>query len=321
MQSSISSRSSCIRPVDPTRDLYPIADLIETCFGHQMDEEGLNYVKHIRMAASDSAYRYQLQGSNEFCTYPLHGYVWEADNHIVGNLTLLPYKRQDQWIYMIVNVAVHPDYRRKGIARNLTLRGLDHIRDHKVNSAWLQVRVDNPQALGLYHSIGFVEKTRRSTWVSGPIPDKPSIPEQVIINSRRTSDWELQSSWLQAAYPQEVAWNLPFILERFQPGFWNNLQRFLIGDRIQQWSARLEGNLVGTASREPTRQFADTLWLAVSPQNADLAIRVLLPHIQRERLYSTRKMLINYPTGFNDEAFKNAGYTLQNILIWMEKLI
>ena len=66
---------------------------------------------------------------------------------IVGNLSLIPFVRRGHVVYLIANVAVHPDYRRRGIARQLTQTALDYLRQRGVSSAWLQVRDDNPVGL------------------------------------------------------------------------------------------------------------------------------------------------------------------------------
>jgi ribosomal protein S18 acetylase RimI-like enzyme len=318
MAISIPVVSSHIRPLDPKKDLIAVADLIDICFSDQMDDDGREYVRHIRTAAKDWRYLHRVAGANEIATYPLHGYVWEEDNKVVGNLTLLPYNRKNKWIYMIVNVAVHPDYRRRGIARQLTIRGLDHIKKHGAASAWLQVRDDNQTARDLYQSLGFIERACRSTWFSGESSfSAPLIPE-IQFTSRRAEDWVLQSSWLKATYPQEVSWHLPFDLEKLRPGLWISLKRFLNGEEMSHWAARYHNQLIGTATWEPTRQSTDAVWLAVSPRQSDRAIRGLLAHVRRS-LYTRRHLSVNYPAGLNGEDFMAAGFSLQNTLIWMEK--
>ena len=45
------------------------------------------------------------------------GFVWEEDGSIIGNATLLQSDIPNR--YLVANVAVHPDYRRRGIAKGL----------------------------------------------------------------------------------------------------------------------------------------------------------------------------------------------------------
>ncbi|MHB9073429.1 MAG: ribosomal protein S18-alanine N-acetyltransferase [Desulfobaccales bacterium] len=61
----------------------------------------------------------------------------------------------------ILNLAVHPAQRRKGIARRLLSEGLAQARTLGAEIAWLEVRPSNTAALALYKSFGFKEVGRR----------------------------------------------------------------------------------------------------------------------------------------------------------------
>jgi ribosomal-protein-alanine N-acetyltransferase len=61
----------------------------------------------------------------------------------------------------ILNLAVHPDYRRRGIARRLLAEGLAQARTLGAELAWLEVRPSNLAARALYKSFGFTEVGRR----------------------------------------------------------------------------------------------------------------------------------------------------------------
>jgi ribosomal-protein-alanine N-acetyltransferase len=55
----------------------------------------------------------------------------------------------------IVNVAVHPAFRRRGIARRLLKRLLEEGRDAQVERFILEVRRSNENAVALYEGLGF----------------------------------------------------------------------------------------------------------------------------------------------------------------------
>lgn len=57
----------------------------------------------------------------------------------------------------LLNLAVHPLQRRRGIARALLNAGLARAREHGAAVVWLEVRPSNTAALALYHSFGFEE--------------------------------------------------------------------------------------------------------------------------------------------------------------------
>jgi len=61
----------------------------------------------------------------------------------------------------LINLAVHPKHRRRGIARQLLAEGLAQARNLGAALAWLEVRPSNVAARQLYESFGFKEVGRR----------------------------------------------------------------------------------------------------------------------------------------------------------------
>lgn len=61
----------------------------------------------------------------------------------------------------ILNVAVDPDFRRRGIGAALLAFALAHCVDRGAVSAWLEVRAGNSAAIELYHNHGFVIDGKR----------------------------------------------------------------------------------------------------------------------------------------------------------------
>lgn len=314
----IPSNPDNIRRLDVHRDLNAIADLIELCFATHMDSDGREYLRQIRRAANDHDYLRWTDGPGERISLPLHGYVWEEDYRVVGNLSLIPFFWRARWLYMIANVAVHPDYRQRGIAKKLTQKALQHIRERNAQSAWLQVRNDNSVAYQLYLSLGFIERAWRTTWQSSPNTISLSEPQPGIsIQARRNEDWPRQRAMLQEIYPDEVAWNLGFQATQFAPSIWRSFLRLIHGDSIEHWVVRSYRELIGAVTWEPGRYNMDTLWIATSTVWEDLAIQSLLPYIRRG-MTNEHILSVNYPAGHAENAFKDAGFQKHNTLIWME---
>ncbi len=296
-----------------------MAELIEICFADTLDEDGHDYLRQLRWSARESNYLYWLQGAAERLATPLYGFVWEEDGRIVGNLSLIPLYRRGKVTYLIANVAVLPDFRRRGIGRRLTETALDHLRQRGINSAWLQVRDDNPVAYDLYLSLGFIERARRTTWQASarqPLLLRQSS-EGVSIHPRRHADWKQQSAWLHQVYPPEIAWNLPLYLSHFNPSPLNRLLVFLRDEGQKHWVARRGGETIGFLTWEPTRTSADVLWLAAPVQEEDQAILTLLPHVREALSHRYRTLSLNYPAGRGREAFSRTGFTHHQTLIWM----
>ncbi len=311
---------SGIRSVNIYTDLEAIANLIEICFGDNLDPDGRDYIRQIRRAAHNPSYIRWIAGSGEHVSYPLFGYVWIEDEKLVGNLTLIPFRVQHKWYYLIANVATHPDYRRRGIARKLTERALQHAQDHGASAAWLQVRDDNKTAYQLYQSLHMEERARRSTWLSKTNTAilYQSLLNGLMVGKRRTHDWQVHREWLAATYPPTVAWNLNFHLEYFSPNPWYSFIRTLHNRSYRLWSSYAQKQSTGLAALESTHYYADTLWVACNPEWEKLSIRALLCHIRYETK-DRRPLLVNYPAYRASESFRDSGFELQSTLIWMEK--
>jgi len=308
-----------IRKVSVPRDLLAVADLIEVCFTSTLDEDGRDYLRHLRWAARDSLSFSWLQGTADRLSAPLYGFVWEEAGRIIGNLSLIPLLRRGRIYHLIANVAVHPEYRRRGIGRQLTQTALDYLRQRGADTAWLQVRDDNPPAYTLYQSLGFIERARRTTWQASP--SQPFIQRQtqvgINIGPRRSQDWDLQMAWLKHTYPPEVAWNLPINLSRLSPAIWNRFLRFMRNENQQQWMASCGDKPVGFLAWEPLRASADMLWLGVRSEEEDQAVLALLQHARDHLSRYRRPLSVNYPAGWATESFIRAGFVHHQTLVWM----
>ncbi len=308
-----------IRPLRSRDDLLAVADLVELCFADSMDADGRDYLRHLRRIARN----HSLYGPGGNVApggrLPVQGYVWEEDDRIVGNLTLIPFMQRPARIYLIANVAVHPRYRRRGIARELTLRGLAHAWAHGARSVWLHVRDDNQPAQDLYLSTGFVERTRRTTWIWEPPGSsrKAAPPENLRVRSLRGREWPLVSAWLDQTYPPEVAWNFHFDKNNFRPGFVHDFWRFLNDRRLVHLGGYLDDRLIGSIAWEPTSLYADLLWIACNPEYEEDAVALLLGQARRW-LPAMRPLSVNYPSGRAESAFIECDFLRQNTLIWME---
>lgn len=308
-----------IRPLRSQNDLAAVADLVELCFAESMDADGREYLRQMRRIARNG-YAY-APGLNPFDRgkLPIKGYLWEEDGQVIGNLTIISFLQGESRTYLIANVAVHPDFRRKGIARKLTLAGLEFARSHGAPSTWLHVRDDNYGAIDLYRQLGFIERARRATWQYEPDSSqrRESTPASVQIGAPLLRDWPLLSQWLDLNYPAEVTWNFKFEKDNYRPGFLLEFWRFLKGERMAHLAAHKNGQVIGSLIWEPTNLYADTLWIASPPELDEAAIPALLTN-SKTWLPSTRPLAVNYPAGRAGEGFESCDFSLQNTLIWME---
>jgi ribosomal protein S18 acetylase RimI-like enzyme len=319
------SNSGHLRPFDVRRDLSQVADLVEKCFADTLDPDGQRYLGQMRAAAGNAAYLRWAGAAAERVSLPLSGYVWEEDRRIVGNLTLIPFNTHGKKYYLIANVAVEPDYRRKGIARSLTARAVEHAQRRDADEVWLHVREENEAAVKLYRSLGFTERARRTTWHSDfqgeRIPDDRPRPQagagpRIMVSPRQPAEWPVQQDWLNQLYPPELTWHLSLSIPALRPGILGGLYRFLSDARIRQWTAFRGNELVGVIAFQSTYAFADKLWLAANPQHEDTAASVLLQYARR-RTSPRRPLALDYPAGRAIAAIEGAGFSQHQTLIWM----
>lgn len=64
----------------------------------------------------------------------------------------------------ITNIAIHPDFRKKGLATRLINDLIEHARSCAINALTLEVRESNTPALNLYKAMGFTVKGKRKRY-------------------------------------------------------------------------------------------------------------------------------------------------------------
>lgn len=308
-----------LRPLNALRDLPQVADLIELCFHKTLDHEGESYVREMRRAAREPSWMRSVENAS---SVPLNGFVWEENGKIVGNASLIAFRHKRKKVHMLANVAVHPDYRHRGIARAVTEKVVDHARRHGADELWLNVRDDNPDAFDLYTDLGFREHSRRTQWQSadGPIPT--AAPGEFQVVPRQPRFWAAQREWLARLHPDELAWYRAWNFKGLAPGLWNWLYLLFIDMNLRQWAATRGDPSTGSGqvlhavlAWTPNGTRFDPLWLALGPDSAPEAATCLLIHARSE--LGGRRFVLDHPSGPADESIRAAGFIPQRTLIWM----
>jgi len=73
--------------------------------------------------------------------------------------------------FEILNMAVRPEHRRRGIASLLIKTALEWSRSGGASSAHLEVRASNTAAIAIYVRHGFVARGRRADYYKSPVED------------------------------------------------------------------------------------------------------------------------------------------------------
>ena len=71
----------------------------------------------------------------------------------------------------MMNLAVAPAYRRKGVAQALVNALVEHLQSKQVIALLLEVRVSNEPAIALYEKMGFEQVGRRPRYYHNPRED------------------------------------------------------------------------------------------------------------------------------------------------------
>ncbi len=186
MSAWILTRSEPVReglqPFDPQQDLRQVAELVSAVFTDELDASGRNALQEMRLVGRFSPFLGGMLSMAFFEDF-VSGYVWVERGKVVGNVTL---QRADpngmRW--RISNVAVKPEYRRRGIARSLMAAALREIAVRGGSWAVLQVRSDNPGAHRLYEDLGFSDVCQDGIWKLPVLADPPPPRDRAVTLHR-----------------------------------------------------------------------------------------------------------------------------------------
>jgi ribosomal protein S18 acetylase RimI-like enzyme len=148
----------------------------------------------------------------------LLGFIWEEDGKAVGLTNVLRRGTTDQW--MIGNVAVLPEYRRRGIARKLVEACMALARERRATTILLDVVAGNVPAYSLYEKLGFEHFTGQAVLICDtetPTPGFPPLPDGYTLIPRPPRNWEPRYELAQRITPDFVRKFSPVEEGRFRP--------------------------------------------------------------------------------------------------------
>jgi ribosomal protein S18 acetylase RimI-like enzyme len=311
-----------IRAFDVRTDLLPVSDLVELCFADRLTPDGEALLRKMRSSARNLRFQEWAYSMAGRVSMPFTGYVWEEGGEIIGNLSLIPYHIGSKHYYMIANVAVHPDYQRKGIARSLVREALDFLLPRRLDGIWLQVDEGNQAAVDLYLRQGFKEISRRTTWILKPrdIPDEFldwQVPD-FNVQPHRSRFWNQQRIWLEKNYPPEVRWHLPLRTEYLRGGLQGRLARMLLLDpKIKQWAVTAKNELIGVVSWQSSKTYADWIWIASSAETEGVLLDAFLPHWMKTPGVK-RSLRLDFPKRKTNLSLETHWFKPTRTLIWMK---
>lgn len=303
-----------LRPVDPRQDMAAVARLIETSFAGELDSLGRQMVQEMKTFGR-AGWLGWLIGHLFLppAAYP-HGFVWQESDRLVGNASLLPIGRQaSRWV--LANVAVDPDFRRRGIALRLVQACLEMAERRHVGELVLQVRSDNQGAKALYRQLGFTEWTTRTEWVTRSERRVHRDPS-VLIRRRRQHEWRSQWALAQQLFPEGLYWPYPLDQVWFTPEGW---RAFLSPAPTRHWVvAQSEGGVrASVTARFSPDSRGWRLALLVRPEDRPEVEVALVRRALHDLHPSGLSVSLSYPAGTIDAAWSGLGFRQRRTLSWM----
>jgi ribosomal protein S18 acetylase RimI-like enzyme len=226
-----------LRPLDPVRDLKPIAGLIADAFSDELDARGRAALREMRWMARLWPFVWWWAHTDPTFHDAFNGFVWEeppttgAKSRIMGNVSLnrAPGNRR-RWI--ICNVVVHEELRGSGIGRSLTKAAIVEAQELGAEGVVIQVYQDNFPALRLYTDLGFQEVTgetelRLEAVRSVALLDAPGYR----FRPWRPDDGQAAYELARLVAPSALQWLAPIRPKQYRLDSWTRLEQWL-GDLV-----------------------------------------------------------------------------------------
>jgi len=312
-----------IRPFNPMSDLKPVAELVMLAFADALDRSSREMLQEMRaLAWLFGPILWVLGATESHLAYVFGGYVWLEEGEIVGNVTV---HRQGNGKrgWFISNLAVHPEHRRRGVARSLLLEGVQSARARGARRISLEVRADNAPARKLYEELGFrqVDSTTRMNMrplhTARPVHSRAYSLE--VASAREDRELYRFAEGILSTEAREV---MPVRQQDYRLSL---PQRLLggIGDVLKgrflyRLVARREGTLAGFAAlRTGGFGFPHSLALVVHPEHRTQVEEVLLTNaLSILRSGDSRALLAKIRPSYDHaiDVFKGYGFAEKETL-------
>ncbi len=320
---SNSSSPKGARPINMNKDLPQVVRLLERVFGESV-RDGQQIFSPGGLADTP-AFLWRLNVNMNRLS---PGFVWEENGRIVGNVTLLPSRPASR--FLVANVAVHPDYRRRGIARLLMNEVLADIRQRNGRTALLQVDKDNTAAVTLYRELGFESLGHMTHWRTTSTRlrliqaddaaatwDDPAPSIRPLANHLWSEAYDLD----RLAVPAAFDWPDVLPANNYKRPWWQRLVDFLNGRHVEVWATQNQQQQVnGLAAIYGELGQPHYLKIRVHPDWQGKLERPLLAKLLRRLDYlSRRNIRIDHPD--DDETMnkllREANFTIKRTLTHM----
>lgn len=221
------------RPIDLSKDTRQVFDLLNVSFGSIRGANRSDFASGRYSLSQSGIWAAKL---NQLAGGFNPGFVWEEDGRIVGNATLL--KSDLPARYLVANVAVHPDYRRRGIAKGLMEEVINYVAHLDGRRIMLQVDSDNESAVSLYLSLNFDNLGTMNQMDASPERLRflaPSHVKQISIDELSRKDWQAAYELDRRSVNPDLTWPIPPAYDQYKIDLWRRLGNLLNGRHFEGW--------------------------------------------------------------------------------------
>lgn len=314
----MNSNADGLRPLDVRRDLGGIAALMELCFGDTLDGAGWGAVREMQRLSRSGPLLW-LMGTVA-PAWQL-GFVWIENGRVIGNVSTQS-SEHDRRTWLIANVAVHPDYRRRRLAHALTEAAMRLALESGATQISLQVNQNNTGGLRLYEAFGFRALAAHTGWerMTGFRPQSVPTPG-IEIRPARAAEWEDVYGFVARYRPEGFSWLKPLRSSDWRPSLARALNNFFAGAQEERWLAvdPVSQQIVGVAKIDTGFGPADQIYAVIHPDWASRLERPLLATALRRLGNRPWVIHIDHPVGEAETALQDLGFRRLQTLVWMKK--
>ncbi len=291
-QASVREQSH-VRPMHVRQDARQVIALLELVFNQHLRGAG-----HHTISPGFSLKDF-INGREQI----VPGFVYSIDKRIVGNVSLLESRVPGR--YLVANVAVHPDFRRRGIARKMMVEVVRYIKNRGGHQIALQVETENESAYKLYQELGFekvgeVRDWRMNWYALKTVASRPPISRsrpddygEFQLRPLRPEDAKQAFLLDKSIFPKALNWPDPPQPNYYKRGLKRSIQWFFSGSNHEIWVAENQSKQVvglGIIENDFGRPYA--LKFRMHPDWAHLVERPMVAKLSRRLRYMRSKTIV-----------------------------
>lgn len=293
--SSHDQRKNGPRPINLNKDIPQVLKLLELVFGASLDREARQMFAGTKSLGEQPSFLWRLSPA---ASKLAQGFVWEYNGRVVGNVTVLNTNTPGR--YLVVNVAVHPDFRRQGIARRLMAQVDEMVRAREGRQILLQVVKSNTAAIGLYNSLNYETIGSMANWYA-PVSrlrqlELTGSDFAPAIRELKKNEWQAAYRLDQQSLHRDLNWPELLSPDAYKSTLWVKIANFLNGRHTETWITAHNKRLTGLVSIVGELGRTHTVSLRVHPRwRGQLERPLLAKMIRRLQYLPRRNVQIDHP--------------------------